>query len=346
MRHKAFSVVELLVTIVIATIFLTASYQLYSTILTDSGDTRKESAASNLAYDYLRRYSAFVSGNCSPNNFTFPNIPISEGSGDLGLATVNVVISCPLGTTTTTTQTVAGNYNLTIPSGITSMTVEAWGAGGGGSSGYYGNKGGAGGGGGEYRSSSLTVTPGATYSYTVGAGGNGGAGGGTNSGTNGTDTTFNTTTIIAKAGTAGTTSVAGSGGSGGTGVTGYSGGNGFLVGSGVNSGGGGGSSAGSLLAGVAATSTTGATAPANGGNGGTGGTGAPTPTAGSIGNNPGGGGGGGANWTSPPASSAGGKGADGKITLTYNTSDVFKIVVSVTYNNPTNTVTYATYKQI
>ena len=150
MKHKAFSVVELLVTIVIATIFLTAAYQLYSTILTDSGDTRKESAASNLAYDYLRRYSAFVSGTCSPNNFTFSSVPISEGSSSLGVATVNVTISCPLGTSTTVSQTTAGTYSLTVPTGISSLTVEAWGAGGGGSSGYYAGKGGAGGGGDDH----------------------------------------------------------------------------------------------------------------------------------------------------------------------------------------------------
>lgn len=65
----------------------------------------------------------------------------------------------------------------TAPAGINSVLAEAWGAGGGGS-GFNGATGGAGGGGGEYAAGSIAVTPGNTYTVTVGtssAGANGGS---------------------------------------------------------------------------------------------------------------------------------------------------------------------------
>src|SRR5690606_12530364 len=62
----------------------------------------------------------------------------------------------------------------TAPAGVTEATVEAWGGGGGG----YGRSEdtsavhrGAGGGGGAYAQSTLTVTPGDSYTVTVGQGG-------------------------------------------------------------------------------------------------------------------------------------------------------------------------------
>ena len=68
----------------------------------------------------------------------------------------------------------------TAPAGITGVSVECWGAGGGGggSDATAGSAGG-GGGGGEYARDSVAVTPGSTYSYTVGAPGTGGNGSGT-----------------------------------------------------------------------------------------------------------------------------------------------------------------------
>ena len=66
------------------------------------------------------------------------------------------------------------------PAGITAVTAECWGAagGGGGSDATAGSAGG-GGGGGEYASQGLAVTPGNTYSFTVGSPGTGGNGSGT-----------------------------------------------------------------------------------------------------------------------------------------------------------------------
>lgn len=72
----------------------------------------------------------------------------------------------------------AGTYSYTVPAGVTSITVPAWGAGGGGGGGdqqtvsiYRCEAGGGGGGGGEYHSEEVTVTPGETLTIVVGAGG-------------------------------------------------------------------------------------------------------------------------------------------------------------------------------
>jgi prepilin-type N-terminal cleavage/methylation domain-containing protein len=92
---KGFSLVELLVTLVIATTFLVGAYQLFSAVMRDGGDARKESRASNAAYDYLRRYTSGLSGTCTsptyPTTQTLSNVNISE----VGNANVTIVTSCP-----------------------------------------------------------------------------------------------------------------------------------------------------------------------------------------------------------------------------------------------------------
>ena len=54
-RQQGFTAVELLVTLFVATMFMAASYQLYSIIVKDSGDIRARSKASNIAYAELRK---------------------------------------------------------------------------------------------------------------------------------------------------------------------------------------------------------------------------------------------------------------------------------------------------
>ena len=68
----------------------------------------------------------------------------------------------------------------TVPSGITHILVEMWGAGGGGGGAWrfptqtYNQTAGAGGGGGAYTRAVVTVIPGETYNIVVGVGGSGG----------------------------------------------------------------------------------------------------------------------------------------------------------------------------
>ncbi len=74
-----------------------------------------------------------------------------------------------------TSDTSPGNYKFTVPPGVTSITVKAWGAGGGGgSAGSNASSDGGGGGGSAYAQSTLSVTPGETLTVYVGGGGGGG----------------------------------------------------------------------------------------------------------------------------------------------------------------------------
>lgn len=89
----------------------------------------------------------------------------------------------------------SGTY--TVPQGVNSLTVEAWGAGGGGGRSTNGGLATGGGGAGAYARKILTVTGGSVSNYTIGQGGNGAAGN-TN---NGEDSWFSTAnTVMAKGG--------------------------------------------------------------------------------------------------------------------------------------------------
>jgi hypothetical protein len=207
--------------------------------------------------------------------------------------------------------TTAGNHTWTAPTGVTSVTVECWGAGGGG-----GASAGGGGGGGAYSLQSVSVTPGNNYSLSVGSGGAGAANGTGDGGSNGGDSSF-ASQVLAKGGTGGGGYVqpggAGGSSSAGTGSTKYSGGTGGQY-DGGRGGGGGGSSAGTAANGNnAGTPPTGATAPSGGGAGGNGG----VTTGGAAGSTPGGGGGGGG---ANSSDCAGGNGAAGKVVITYSSS--------------------------
>lgn len=209
-------------------------------------------------------------------------------------------------------QTIVTTYTssstITVPSGVTSIAVEAWGGGGRGGSRTSGNGAYGGGGGGAYSRALVAVTPGNTYTITVGSGS-------TSNSSDGGDSWFiNNTTILAKGGKTVPNNTA-TGGLGGTaaasiGTLKFSGGNGA---NGVltATSGGGGSSAGTGANGTNGLLTVGGIAPAGGGNGGNGrsssGNGFPGLT-------PGGGGGGALRGSGSPS---GGNGANGQIILTY-----------------------------
>ncbi len=213
--------------------------------------------------------------------------------------------------------TTPGTFNWVCPAGVTSISIECWGAGGGGGGDdeYFGNGAGGGGGGAYAKINSFAVTPGNSYTYTVGTQGAGGNG--SNNGGNGGNSSFNNTTCVAQGGRGGTGGNGGAGGAGGTtasstGDTKFAGGSGY---SGTNTpaGGGGGGSAGTNSAGNNAASATGATAVTGGGPGGNGGN---NSTGSAPVSNPGGGGGGGEN--NGLSGSNGGAGANGKVILDWS----------------------------
>ncbi|MBD3582740.1 choice-of-anchor D domain-containing protein [Flavobacterium selenitireducens] len=211
----------------------------------------------------------------------------------------------------TQTFSTPGNDSFTVPAGVTSVTIQAWGAGGhGGSRTSNGRTGG--GGGGAFAGGPVSVTPGQVINLYVGRGSDDDAAG--------EDSWFlNTSTIRAKGGASAPNngSTGGNGGSSAASV----GTNKFSGGDGANSAagyaGGGGSSASNAQNGIDATNATGANAPGNGGDGGNGRTSAGNGTSGTF---PGGGGGG--SWRSNSPNRTGGNGANGYIIVSYVVPDI------------------------
>ncbi len=204
-------------------------------------------------------------------------------------------------TTTFTRSTYLLDGQFYVPYGVTSLTVECWGAGGGGSNGTS-NAVGYGGGGGAYATKSISVCQGCTYNYTVGSG----------SSSDGGPTIFGRSYslggVALLTASGGYSGANGPGGGGtyiaGAGITGFLGGNGATG----SLGGGGGGSAGTNSNGNSASGNNGGAAVTGGGAGG-------TAQIGSSqlkwGTNPGGGGAGG------NINQTGGLGADGTIRITY-----------------------------
>ena len=236
-------------------------------------------------------------------------------TGGLGalLLTTNVA-EATIAPTDSAQFNIHGSYTWTAPAGVTSVSVEAWGAGGRGGSiaSGSGEETRGGGGGGAYaKKSSFTVVPGTEYTMSVGAGSQTPSAGG--------DSYFiDIATLLAKGGKSATNNFGASGGaaSESLGDTKFSGGKGAMGGAlpDDNYGGGGGSSAGTASDGNPGSGATGGTVSGGfpGGNGA-----AESSNVGSsaVGN---GGGGGGAYRSSDNSSGyGGGFGSDGRIVIRW-----------------------------
>lgn len=234
---------------------------------------------------------------------------------------------------TTVDLTVNGTW--TVPCGVTSITVETWGAGGGGGLGE--GKATGGGGGGAYAKKVFTVNTGDSFAYQIGAGGSGNG-----SNYDGGDTWFaSASTLMAKGGK-GVTKNNVNGAAGGLatesiGTVTYSGGKGGTSTanwvSAWTSGGGGGAARATGNGGDASDPDAGtSTAP-----GGAGGQGYNRLTIGPgrAGNNYGGGGSG----TRPIGTQNGGAGAQGFIRITYTAATGTQAAISAPTSISTNPIT-------
>ena len=265
----------------------------------------------------------------TPGDYSY-SIPLNNATCSLtGTATGTITVeNCACEDDPITSP---GPGQITIPTGVTSITVEAWGGGGRGGSKTSNNGTGGGGGGGAYSRSVILVNPGDTYHYSVGQGSPAST---VTTPPSGGDSWFSensngsSPSVLAKGGnsvnnrTSNGNSNGANGGqaSAGVGDQKFDGGNGANGSNGDNIpdtnrvGGGGGSSAGTSSNGNNATGINGAGAPIGGGDGGNGRNGN---GVGYPGSSPGGGGGG-AERTS--GSRDGGAGGDGQIKITYNLS--------------------------
>jgi len=90
--QSGFTAIELLITLFVAAAFLAGGYQLYVVIIKDSGNSRAQANASNVAYDYMQRYAATTPNPCSNTPLLAPT---SINVGGLSAVTVGVTASCP-----------------------------------------------------------------------------------------------------------------------------------------------------------------------------------------------------------------------------------------------------------
>ncbi len=227
-----------------------------------------------------------------------------------------------------TVQTFSSSGSWTCPAGVTLVTVETWGGGGAGGGLAFGLSAGAGaggGGGGSYSKSVVTVVPGTSYPYVVGAGGTGTTAGGAAGGAS----SFNGM-VTAAGGTGGATGPSGAKGIGASGSD-YDGGDGFAGTSGTRSGAGGGGAGSAGSGGDALNTTGGAAGTTGGGAGAAGRTTTGTGNAGAVLS----GGGSGAYTSLISTGLAGGSGAKGQVSLTYCTSVVTNSV-TISASSPTS----------
>ena len=96
-KQAGFTAVELLITLFVAAAFLVSGYQLYNLIIKDGGQARAQARASNVAYDYMRRYSSSATNPCLINT-PVDNVGITITG--LSAVTITVAVTCPYTATT------------------------------------------------------------------------------------------------------------------------------------------------------------------------------------------------------------------------------------------------------
>ena len=103
-----FTAIEALITLMVASVFLFAFYQLYSVVINDAGASRNRAKASNAAYEQVRKAGYQTSRPCvavASSNVSIPS--------DLSLpapATMTSAIDCPYGACGVSRITVTVTY--------------------------------------------------------------------------------------------------------------------------------------------------------------------------------------------------------------------------------------------
>jgi prepilin-type N-terminal cleavage/methylation domain-containing protein len=107
-KQSGFSAVELLITLLIAAIFLISGFELYAAIIKNGADARRLASAGSVITDYIQRYKSTATNPCTAQT------PLTNSSITVfGLpnVTITVAINCPYNsgsyTAETTPQTVS-----------------------------------------------------------------------------------------------------------------------------------------------------------------------------------------------------------------------------------------------
>ena len=91
-KQSGFTAVELLITLFVAAAFLIAGFQLFNVVIRDGGQTRSESRAANVAYDYMRQYKN--TATTIPCTASTPLNNSSINVDGLTNVTISITISC------------------------------------------------------------------------------------------------------------------------------------------------------------------------------------------------------------------------------------------------------------
>jgi hypothetical protein len=98
--QAGFSAVELLVSLIVAALFLFAGFSLYNSIIKYSIESRNRSKADLIANEYVRRYEPTVGATCTASTpLSAQAVAASDNTGGLNTPQVSVAFSCPNTTT-------------------------------------------------------------------------------------------------------------------------------------------------------------------------------------------------------------------------------------------------------
>ncbi|MDO4781125.1 MAG: prepilin-type N-terminal cleavage/methylation domain-containing protein [Candidatus Saccharibacteria bacterium] len=89
-----FSMVELLITLFIASMLVLAGYGVYDAVLRNSRDSRLLAEASNIAYSLLRKYAAEKTLDCPKSSFASQSLEDGERAQAAKLPQGGVEIKC------------------------------------------------------------------------------------------------------------------------------------------------------------------------------------------------------------------------------------------------------------
>lgn len=122
--RDGFTAVEVLVAMVIGVLLLGSAYQLYSTVVRDSGISQQRATASNYAYALLRQQqknTSSITSPCTASNST-PSIPTSAGLWPN--TTARIVIDCPYANSTNVSRiSVTISYTTPVQGQVTRAVI-------------------------------------------------------------------------------------------------------------------------------------------------------------------------------------------------------------------------------
>lgn len=128
-RVHGFTAVELLITIVVGIVFLSAAAQMYTAVINDAANARNKANAGSIAYLEARAiFTSLAIGSCTPVASVSPlPIILTGGSADTNIGPVYASLPAPRAITATVTcpynSTSAYTSSALAPATVSQVTV-------------------------------------------------------------------------------------------------------------------------------------------------------------------------------------------------------------------------------